>query len=347
MRKFLNFSRLSRLKAVSIAGLVLNRLLKILAFIISFCIRHKILLIASISALAFVILFINGIYIDYFVLPGKIKQKEIKNKLAAVIPTDTLAPTAALFSVTPVPSEPGVLGTADTVSDTSMQTLQTAISSEKTAESKIDCTGPDGKHLYVTHETCDHFNRAWATPIPTIAYSESSYNHNSSGNSNCTTGSGVPNSWYSDVYPNPPITTNTGSVKLFVNIRDCNKNDAPVSDKLTITLVSGDPNTQINGNNPPYIITTQNGEASFEVSSQNSGTVTLVIQDITSSFSITDINNHNPSINFNSQPALAPTTTPTIASGFTPTPTPAAALTPTATPNLTPVPTSPTGGASI
>jgi hypothetical protein len=72
-------------------------------------------------------------------------------------------------------------------------------------------------------------------------------------------GAGVPNSWYSDVYPNPPITTNTSSVTLIVNIRDCNKNYAPVSDKLNITLSSGDPNIQINGNNLPYSITTQNG----------------------------------------------------------------------------------------
>jgi hypothetical protein len=208
-------------------------------------------------------------------------------------------------------------------------------------EPTIDCVGPDGRHLQITQEACDNFKYAWATPAPTIYYSTPANSNNSSQDSNCTTGTGVPNSWYSDVYPNPPITTNTNSVTLIVNIRDCNKNYASVSDKLNITLSSGDPNIQINGNNLPYSITTQNGEVSFSVSSQTTGTVTLVIQDTTGSFTVTNINNQNPSITFNnplaSSPTPSPTPTPTTVSSPTPTPTQA----PTATPNPSPSPTSP------
>lgn len=36
-----------------------------------------------------------------------------------------------------------------------------------------DCTGPDGKHLWVTQKVCDDFNNAWkkptATPVPSQA----------------------------------------------------------------------------------------------------------------------------------------------------------------------------------
>jgi hypothetical protein len=119
-----------------------------------------------------------------------------------------------------------------------------------------------------------------------------------SGNPNCGTGSGIANSWYSDVYPNPQISTNTGSVALIVTLRDCNENTAPVSDTLSISVSSGDSNTQVNGHSLPYSVTAQNGQANFTVTSQITGTVTLVVQDTTSSFTVTDINDHNPSIIF-------------------------------------------------
>ena len=86
---------------------------------------------------------------------------------------------------------------------------------------------------------------------------------------------------------------------MTVTIRDCNSNTAPVNDSLSISLSSGDSNTQINGNNLPYSVTTQNGQASFTVTSQVSGTVVLVVQDTTSNFTVTNINNSNPSITFN------------------------------------------------
>jgi hypothetical protein len=141
-------------------------------------------------------------------------------------------------------------------------------------------------------------------PLPTIApyvAPATTTSTSSSGNSNCTTGDGIPNSYYSDVYPNPTITTNTGSVDLIVEIRDCNGQykNAPVSDKLSISLSSGDSNTLINGNKLPYSnITTQNGEAKFTVTSQVVGIVTLVIHDDTSNFTVTDRTDHNPSITF-------------------------------------------------
>lgn len=139
-----------------------------------------------------------------------------------------------------------------------------------------------------------------ATPnivIPTVTNNNSSSSNNSS-NPNCTTGAGVPNTWYSDVYPNPPITTNTGSVTLIVDIRDCSINLAPVSDTISVSLSSGDPNTKVNGNSLPTTVTTTNGEVKFSVSSQLSGTVTLVVQDTTRNFTVTDVNNHNPVITF-------------------------------------------------
>ncbi|MGA2967693.1 MAG: hypothetical protein ABSD69_00780 [Candidatus Levyibacteriota bacterium] len=140
-------------------------------------------------------------------------------------------------------------------------------------------------------------------PLPTIAplpvYTPTTTT-SSTGNSNCTTGAGTPNSWYSDVYPNPSAaSTNTGSITLYVYIRDCNENTAPVSDNLNVSLSSGDSNTKINGNSLPATVTTQNGVASFTVTSQVNGTVTLVVQDTTSNFTVTNINNNNPSITFN------------------------------------------------
>jgi hypothetical protein len=138
-------------------------------------------------------------------------------------------------------------------------------------------------------------------PIPTAIPQTTTYtssSSNSSSNSNCSTGGGVANAWYSDVYPNPPITTSNGSIDLTVVIRDCNKNTASVNDQLTISLNSGDPNTQINGNSLPYSVNAQNGQASFTVSSQVSGTVVLVVHDQTAGFDITNVNNSNPSIAF-------------------------------------------------
>ncbi len=145
-------------------------------------------------------------------------------------------------------------------------------------------------------------------PLPTIApiptappvttTTTTTTTTNAPSNPNCTTGAGTPNSWYSDVYPNPPITTSTGSITLIVNIRDCKVNLAPVNDDLTITLLSSDSTARINGSPSPVKIQAKNGVASFSVSSQNSTTDTFSVQDTSSNFTITDINNHNPSVTF-------------------------------------------------
>ena len=156
----------------------------------------------------------------------------------------------------------------------------------------------------------------WPTlaPIPTVSIPTPAPPSTPS-NPNCTTGSGSPNSWYSDIYPNPPINTNTGSVELVAVIRDCDVKTAPVSDKLTISLISGDPNTQINGQAMPYTVTVQNGQANFYISSQVVGTVTLAVKDITSSFNITDINNNNPSITFNGSSSVSTSTNSNCTTG--------------------------------
>lgn len=163
--------------------------------------------------------------------------------------------------------------------------------------------------------------------------------NNSSGNSNCTTATGVPNSWYSDVYPASPQSSTVGTAVTFnVIIRDCDKKTVSGNESLNITLSSGDSSTTVNGNGLPYSLTAVSGQINLSVNSQNAGMATLIIRDTTSSFNITDPNNHNPSVNFtNSTP---PTSTPI------PTPTqtvttqaPTLAPTPTSTPQLQPTPT--------
>jgi hypothetical protein len=142
----------------------------------------------------------------------------------------------------------------------------------------------------------------------------------SSGNSNCTTASGVPNSWYSDVYPASPISAATGStVTLTVHIRDCNQSGVS-SDNLTLSQTSNDSSLTVNGSAAPVSVQAQNGVATFTVSSQNAGTDTFTIQDTTNSFTVTDTNNHNPSVVFSGSSTVSPTPTPTPSLTNTPTP---------------------------
>ncbi len=168
------------------------------------------------------------------------------------------------------------------------------------------------------------------------------FTNTSSGNANCTTSAGAPNTWYSDVYPNPPVSTSNGSVTLQVVIRDCNKNQTQVNDTLNVTLSSGDSGTQVNGSSLPYSTTAQNGQANLTVTSQVNGTVVLVVTDTTSGFTITDPNDHNPSISFTGSssstptPAATDTPTPTLGATSTPTPSPSTAPTLTTTPSPSP-----------
>jgi hypothetical protein len=171
------------------------------------------------------------------------------------------------------------------------------------------------------------------------------FTNNSSGNSHCTTAANMPNAWYSNVYPASPITVSVGSsAGLKVDVRDCNQNNVS-NDMLQISLSSGDNNVQINGNNLPYVVQAQNGEVSFSVTSSNSGTYGFIIKDTTNNFTITDQNNHNPSVVFNSVSTPTPTPTPQPTSIQTPsnTPTPTTsnpAPTQTPTPQPTPAVTS-------
>ncbi|HUD19251.1 MAG TPA: hypothetical protein VMR81_02340 [Patescibacteria group bacterium] len=165
--------------------------------------------------------------------------------------------------------------------------------------------------------------------------------NNTSGNGNCTTGVGIANSWYSDIYPTSPVTTTVGSTVTFtVYIRDCNKNAISTDDSIRVSVSSGDAGTQINGSTPPYDTTAQSGQTSFTVVSQVAGTVALTVQDTTSSFAVTDANNYNPSVVFGSASTPAPTPagtdTPTPTAGATPSPTPT--TTPTANPTTTATP---------
>jgi len=158
------------------------------------------------------------------------------------------------------------------------------------------------------------------------------FTNNSSGNANCTTGDGVPNSWFSNVYISS--VTNT-SARFTVDIRDCSKNLVS-NDTLNISLSSGDSSAQVDGNNLPHSINVQNGEIGFTVTSQNAGTDTFIVQDTTSSFTVTDANNHNPSVTFSGPSTPAPTDTPVPSSTDTPTPTPILSPTDAPVPSASP-----------
>lgn len=299
----------NRTKAIKLPDLHFSPRLHIavIKWIKSFVSTHKIPIFGSLFSILFIAFITGAIYRGYFMAASKTVQNTITNQIfnSSASPTPNVPSPTIIFS----PTDTTVLGTSTDSNDTG-NSIPTATPYPTLAP--IDTPEP--------------------TPTPT------NNNNNSSGNANCTTGSGIPNSWYSDVYPNPPISTTNGSQTLIVYIRDCNKNTAPVSDNLTISLSSGDSSTQINGNNLPYSITTQNGQASFTVTSQNAGTDTFIIQDTTSSFTITDVNNNNPSIIFNGSSSSTPTPTPSDTP--TPTPTPAQTPTPTISNSTTPTPTS-------
>lgn len=147
---------------------------------------------------------------------------------------------------------------------------------------------------------------------------------------------GVPTAWYSET-SSPQTVTNTATINI--QLLDCNNNTAPVSVSLTITQFSG-PSTTVNGYSPPMAIETINGQASFTVKSQTSGTAVYVVR--TPSFTVTDPNNHNPQVTFTitaPSPTPSPTSSPTPTSTPTSTPTPSASPTSSPSPSNTPTPT--------
>jgi len=275
----------------------------------TFLFRHKFIAGGAIFSVALIIFIAGAIYRGYFMISATTdrsnsssgtKISKTNNSIASSAKPTLVSPSP---SDNPSPSQSTVLGASDgSSSDTSDDTN----SVPSVAVSPIPTDIPEPT----------------ATPASTSS---------SSGNSNCTTVAGVPNSWYSDFYPVSPISTSNGSVTLTVNIRDCNINNVSSSSILKISLSSGDPNTQINGQSLPVSITTQNGQASFTVSSQVNGTVGLTIQDTTDSFSVTDTNNSNPNINFNGS-----SETPTPTQSANPTPTQPVSPAPSVTQNPSP-----------
>lgn len=285
--------------------------------------NHKFRIGGTIVAAAFVIFIAGAIYQGYFQNSGNTSQSSSKGQKAigkskekVALKTTNPSPVSPSPSSDPSPSSV-VLGTSDS-SDTDTTSDDYTSPSPEISDSPIPTD----------------------IPIPTDDPSSTSSNSSSSSNSNCTTASGVPNSWYSDVYPVSPITASGGSATLSVTIRDCNINAVSKSSTLKISLSSGDPNALVNGQNMPVTVTTQNGQASFTVTSQVAGTVALSIQDTTDSFSLTDTNNNTPSIVFNGQsgptpaPTQEPTAAPTQSVSSTPSTAPTSSPTQTATPTL-------------
>lgn len=240
------------------------------------------------------------------------------------------------------------------VNDTLTISLQTA-DSATTLNGKnapITIQAKDGKASFTvnsSHPVTDTFiitntTRSFTVTDPHNKNPTVTFSNNTSGSSNCTTPGGIPNRWFSNVYPASPVTVSiTSSVTLSVVIKDCNKNTVSGSEVVTISLNSGDSTTQANGNNFPYSVTTTNGQASFTIISRHAGTNSFVIRDTTHSFTITDPNDQNPSVIFTSPstptPTPASTPTPTTAA-ITQTPTPMPSSTPSPAPTQTPATTS-------
>jgi hypothetical protein len=292
--------------------------------IISIIYGNKFLLISSISVIAVFALIVTTIYRAYILYYERPVQKETKhlalNFTPSVAPSPTLESPSP--SIDPSSADTSVLGTS--------------------SDSNSNVAGYSG-----TLDTPTPYPTPLTTSIPdsTITITDSttsdtsSVSNNTNSDPNCNSASGVANSWYSDIYPASPASTITGSVTLSVTLRDCNKNTASVSDKLSISLSSGDSNAQINGNNLPYSITTQNGTASFNLSSQIAGTVTLAIQDISGNFSITDPNNKPESVIFTSSSTQIPTPSQTVSQAPTQSPNTTPAPSQSATSTVTPNPT--------
>ena len=239
--------------------------------ILSFIGDYKILIIISFAVTASLIVFGTAAmrFKDY--LQSEVKKIQQDNsKSSYAITPDVPDPNLQISS----PSADIVLGTSDD-------------------------SGSNDNEDNVVLPTLTPFPTITPYPLPTsVPYTApTTTNTNSTGNPNCTTGAGTPNLWYSDVYVSPASAVVGSALTFSVDIRDCNQNDVS-NDSLKISLSSGDNSVQINGNNLPYTIQTQNGKATFTMTSSNSGTYTFVIQDTSKNFSVTDTNNHNPSVTF-------------------------------------------------
>lgn len=287
----------------------INRLKQILKFPF----RHKFIFGGAAFSLVLIIFIATAIYRGYFMTSANTAQNTDKstamNHVDKTIASANSKPTLANPSPSgnPSPSESAVLGDSDNASSDDLNVSISPAPAISPAPTDV--------------------------PLPTETPSTSDNSSSSSGNANCSTAAGIPNSWYSDIYPISPIAVNNGSVTLTVNIRDCTINNVSSSSTLKISMNSGNTSTQINGQTPPVSITTQNGQASFTVTSQNAGTVDLTIDDTTNSFTVTDTNNNNPSIVFSGSSTSSPTQipTPTSTQSISPSPT-TSTVSPTPTP---------------
>src|SRR5438105_2148822 len=68
-------------------------------------------------------------------------------------------------SKTPAPT---VVSPTDIPEPTDIPKVTKSSKTYTTTERKIDCVGPDGKHLFVTQKQCDSFNNSWASSQPTL-----------------------------------------------------------------------------------------------------------------------------------------------------------------------------------
>ena len=156
--------------------------------IAAFLIKHKISIIILISLIVFVT--IAMWYRGYLLSKMKVVSNNTNDSVLPSTKADNTFPTVTI----PTPS-------------ISNDTSVLGASNNSTSYNNIPLTIPTPFPTFAPLPTM--------APLPVITIPTNT-SSNSSGNSHCTTGSGVPNTWYSDVYPNPPVTTNTGSITLIV-----------------------------------------------------------------------------------------------------------------------------------
>lgn len=120
-------------------------------------------------------------------------------------------------STIPVPSNSPASESTTTPTSTSNNNVYTQPNVLSTPT--VDCVGPDGKHMQVSQQTCDSFNKAWQpTPVPVLNQNNNSFNAGAGcsacgQNSYCSYGSCLCNNGFVKNYstgncdPCPPNST--------------------------------------------------------------------------------------------------------------------------------------------
>ncbi len=136
-------------------------------------------------------------------------------------------------------------------------------------------------------------------PSPLPSYAPQSAPTTATNTSSPPSCSGTPNADNSQVYVTPSSTAVNNAVNIRVELRDCN-NTLVSNDNLTMSLISGDSSTTINGSSAgfSYNAQAQNGLYSFAVNSQKPGTNTFKIQDKDHNFEVTIPGYHPPAVTF-------------------------------------------------